>query len=339
VADIYEIAARFRTTLLKRERAAASRLVRAYGAAYKAIGKDLDSLLLKITEARKAGEPVNEVWLIQQSRLTGLLDQVRVEIQKFSVVAGRAITAGQQAAITAAIPESLQLMQGALGAVGVFNRLPKETVETLVGFLSDGSPLSSLLSELVPEAEASVRTALINGVISGKGTRVIASEIKQALGGNLTRALTIARTETLRAYREASRQSYKANSDIIKGWRWHSALDTRTCAMCWAMHGTFHDLDEILNDHPNGRCAMIPETKTYAEIGIDLPDDREPMKQGIDEFAKLSKEKQREILGNSAFDAYSAGKLNLTNVVGERVDPRWGPVRYRKPLREILGSH
>jgi SPP1 gp7 family putative phage head morphogenesis protein len=329
VADIYETVAKFRGALLRRERIAASDIVRAYGVAYKALRKDLDSLLLKIADARESGEVVNEAWLYQQNRYRSLLNQVQVEIEKFQLSTASRIILEQQSVIEVSLKESAALLHKVLGASTSFDRLPVSAVENLVGFLSDGSPLSSLLNELAPDAVAAVRDALVSGVVSGRGTRAIAAEIKQGLGGNMTRALTIARTETLRAYREASRQTYMANSDVLRGWRWYSARDTRTCAMCWAMHGTFHELNETLNDHPNGRCVMIPETK----IG-----NQDIMRMGVDEFDELPPESQQAILGNAAFESYRAGKFTLPDLVGERVDPRWGPVRYRKPLREILGN-
>jgi SPP1 gp7 family putative phage head morphogenesis protein len=150
------------------------------------------------------------------------------------------------------------LMGAAVGNVpGVnisFHRLPKLAVENLAGFLADGSPLSSILSALSADAVSVVRASLINGVVSGQGVREIARGMREALGGNLRRAQVLARTEVLRAYRETSRQTYSANRDVLNGWRWHSALDRRTCAICYAMHGTLHGFNETLNDHPQGRC-------------------------------------------------------------------------------------
>jgi len=62
-----------------------------------------------------------------------------------------------------------------------------------------------------------VRDALIAGVGTGQNPRIIARQIRQALRGNLVRALRISRTETLRSYREASHRSYQANDDIMEG--------------------------------------------------------------------------------------------------------------------------
>jgi SPP1 gp7 family putative phage head morphogenesis protein len=339
VADIYELAHIFRLGILRRERKTAALLASDYREAAKAMRADLDSLLVKIAEAREAGETVGESWLLRQRRFESLLIQVDEEIRKFSAIAEGRIIEAQGQAIEASLAQSYELMGAAVGNVpGVnisFHRLPKLAVENLAGFLADGSPLSSILSALSADAVSVVRASLINGVVSGQGVREIARGMREALGGNLRRAQVLARTEVLRAYRETSRQTYSANRDVLNGWRWHSALDRRTCAICYAMHGTLHGFNETLNDHPQGRCVMLPETKSYRELGLDIPDDRRPVESGESRFAKLTAEQQQAVLGRGAYERYRAGKLKLPDLVGERVDPKWGLVRYRKPLSEV----
>ncbi len=151
--------------------------------------------------------------------------------------------------------------------------------------------------------------------------------------------------ETLRAHREATRASYQANSDIVKGWIWHSAADERTCTACWAMHGTEHRLDEILDDHPNGRCAMVPKTKTWADIGkqygIDLsnvPDTNPEIEPGVLLFDKLPAEKQIKILGLAKWAAWKDGQFTLSDLVGQTESTIWGTHRYEKSLVQLLGA-
>jgi len=204
--------------------------------------------------------------------------------------------------------------------------------------VQDGSPLRDLLDELGPEASASIRKALIAGVATGQNPRVIARQVRQALGGNLVRALTIARTEVLRAYRESSRRTYQANSDVIKGRIWHSALGTRTCPACWAMHGTFHRLDERLDDHPRGRCAMVPVTKTWEELGFKgIPEAPPQIEKWTDLFDRFPNADKERILGKAGFQVYKAGVVKLEDFVGRRVSREWGTMRYTRSLRDILG--
>ena len=343
MADIFEVADLFRAELLRGERAAASALVEAYGQAWGRIREGVERVTARIAAAQAAGEEVSPAWLFQRDRLQALQQQVEREIGRFAQFADERIRAEQAAAVEAAQAHAEALARAGLGPapVGVsltWARLPREALTDLVGFLEDGSPLRALLDELGLGASAAVREALVTGLALGQHPTAIARAIRGELGGNLARALTIARTEVLRSYRESSRRGYQANSDIVRGWIWHSAKTTRTCAACWAMHGTFHTLDERLDDHPRGRCAMVPVTRSWAELGFEgVPETAIEEELGVDAFARLPLEAQREILGPAKLAAYRAGAIQLEDVVGRRSDPRWGTMRYERSLSDMLG--
>jgi SPP1 gp7 family putative phage head morphogenesis protein len=265
---------------------------------------------------------------------------------QFSAMATGTITGQQAAAVEMAQTHAAELGLASLqpgaeqaGVSVTWDRLPREALTDLVGFTQNGSPLKELLDELGPTASQAVRDGLIQGLALGQNPRTIARQIKGALGGNLVRALRISRTETLRAYRESTRRNYQANSNVVGGWYWTAALDGRTCAACWAMSGTFHTLDERLDDHVNGRCAMVPKTKSWEEMGFSGIEETAPQPRvGVDEFAKLSPERQDGVLGKAGGAAYRAGAVRLRNFVGRRNDPRWGTMRYARSLRSILGA-
>ena len=203
--EIFEVAKRFRRSLLDRERNAASEMVRAYGQSWQRIKAQLDQVTSQIAAARAAGEEVSVSWLFQRRRLQVLQSQVEAEIREFARYAERRILAEQAAAVWAAQEHAEQLVLIGLGkpppGVAVtLVRLPRQALEDLVGFQQGGSPLRELLDELGPEASAATRKALIEGVATGQNPRVIARWMRAALGGNLTRALTIARTEVLLVY-------------------------------------------------------------------------------------------------------------------------------------------
>ncbi len=343
-SDIFEIADQHRRALLEHERKAASEMVHAYGEAWKRIKAQSDDLLRKIAEARAAGQDVNQSWLFQAERLRILQQQTEAEIRQFAQYAEQLIIAQQAEAVRAAQEHVEQLMTAGLGELPpgmlvTFARLPTQTLTDLVGFLQDGSPLRDLLDELGPEASESVRRALIAGVATGQNPRVIARQIRQALGNNLTRALRISRTEVLRSYREASKRTYQANDDVVKGWIWRSALGTRTCAACWAMHGTVHKLDERLDDHVNGRCAMVPVTKTWKELGFkDVPETQVQVEQGAGLFEQLSDQEKEKILGKNAFQAYEDLKIDLIDFVGRSRSSQWGTMRHARSLKDTLAD-
>lgn len=335
MSTIYTIADQHRRDLLQSERRAASAMVQAYGESYQRIKRELDQLTAKVQAARDQGREVKPSWLFQLGRLNALEKVTLREINTFARNADTVITGQQREAVQAAQAQAAQLVGIALEPAAqetkisaAFQRLPVAAVEELVGNLSDGSPLTDLLADLAPQGWESARDALVVGVALGKNPKAIAREVRTALAVPLDRALTIARTETLRAYRESTRRGLEANSSVIAGWTWQATLSPRTCPACWAMHGTFHKVDEKLDGHPNCRCAMVPETKSWAELGFsDIEETTPPPVRGEDELRAQPEKVQREVLGKG-YDDWKAGKLKLADFVGRRDSQRWGTMRY-----------
>lgn len=341
--DLYEVADRFRRDLLRQERQAAAAMLRAYGAAWQPLEARVQRLAEQMLDAMARGQPVAAEWLFEADRLPVLQREVAAEILRFARFAEQTVRREQATAVAAAQTHAAALTQAGLGPSRrplPYRALNPAAVEQLVGFLADGSPLRDLLDRLGVEASQQVREALITHVVTGQHPTEAVPAIRRALGGNLARALTIARTEMLRSYRTALLRSYQENRHLLTGWIWHSALGTRTCAFCWSMHGTVHPLDEPFASHPNCRCAPIPKTKSWRELGVDVPEslDVPPPEPGPDLFARLPADQQRAILGPAKFAAYQAGAIRLEDLRGFRRDPRWGRVGYERSLWEILAS-
>ncbi|MGI6079256.1 MAG: phage minor head protein, partial [Fastidiosipilaceae bacterium] len=333
--EIHRIVERHRRELLRLERGAASEMVRAYGGIWQRLQQELDRLLEDYNAALKVNDEISPSWVYEHDRLYNLQRQVEAELRRFADYAEAQIIANEREAVTAAGRHFQEILtttaRGRPGIVGAWDRLPIPAIEDLVGFTANGSPLRTLLDELGPAASEAVRSGLIQGLALGQNPRAIARQIRQGFGGVLVRALRISRTETLRSYREATRRNYQANSDIIAGWRWLAAKQGRTCAACLAMDGSFHTLDDYLDDHPNGRCAMVPVLK--GEEGA--PPVWETGSEWLD---KQPEAVQRHVLGNAGYEAYKAGAVTLSDFVGQKSDPRWGTTRYARSLTEILGA-
>lgn len=327
--NVYDIAQQFRASLISRDQAAAKQLIKAYGQVWISLQKRLKLLTDKIEEARASGEVVNPAWLRQQERFIELLKQVNLEVGRFAEFAGRRITAAQRAEITRAIRDAETLAKTAIaksGVSGTFNRLPVGAVEMLAGALSEGSPVMNRLRQLAPKARETVKDALMQAVAQGLNPRQTAKEMRNALGGNLTRALTIARTEQTRAYREASRTTYQQNSDVVSGWQWTASKSSRTCLNCLSRDGKIWPLEKPLPAHPNCRCVMVP-------VLIDHP---LPKRQtGAQWFESQPAETKRAMMGNRAFELYRQGKIKLSDFEGEKETPEWGLTTFQRSLVQI----
>ena len=350
--EVYHALAKFRRALLQRERAVSSEMVRVYGATWKRILADLNLLQADYVAWKLAHPEEPWPWIYDYQRLLAFRGQVAQELTRYTQYVYDQIRQEQQDAIAAAQTHAEALTRRALGPapagiVITWNRMPTRAVEQIIGLTQQGSPLWALLSGLSSDGAQAAADALIQGLLLGFSPRDTAREIRRALGGALWRSLRIARTETLRAYREATRLSYRENGDILKGWIWHSAADERTCGSCWAMHGTKHTLDETLDDHPNGRCAQVPWTKTWQEIGemygIDLsevPETSVVVESGATLFDRLSREQQISVLGPAKWAAWRDGLITfddnpMTGIVGRKYDPVWGSMRAERSLKRL----
>lgn len=328
----------YRRRLLAADRQTARELVAVYADLERAIQAELSELTRRITQARAAGETVNQSWLFQEQRYRSLLSQAADAYQVASRSATGYVASTQQTASQLGAEAAEQLVRSlAPPQIPIaWSRLPTTTISAFLGYASDGSPLSDLFDALGPEASRGIRSALLRGIGLGYSPRRTARLIRDQVGISLTRALTISRTETIRAYRQSSGDAYRANRDVVVGKRWHAALDDRTCAVCWAGHGTILGLNDSIASHVNCRCTEIPVTRPWSELGIDGVTDTNPtIVKGVDRFAALDVGQQAAILGPGRLTAYQEG-VSLPEMIGLRNDRRWGRTAYVLPLRESL---
>lgn len=342
MADIRRTAKAQKAAQIRREHAQARQLVESYRGVWQRIKQDLDTLGGQIKAARAAGEPVNRGWLLKQHNLASLLGQVEGEIHITTSFLERSITDAQADAVLAGRINAEELIRASLGpppkGVTWTPKLPSGAVEHLIGYSGDGRPLGELLSKLPSSAAHEMRRTLVTGVALGKHPAVIAREARTALGGNMARALTIARTEVLRSYRESSRATYRANNDVVTGWIWNAELDANCCAVCWGMHGQVFATEDSMDTHPGCRCALVPQTASWADLGFDVPETGVDVPSGADVFASAPADVQRAVLGPQKFAAYQQGRLALPDLVAKTHSRQWGGGRRERSLADALSA-
>lgn len=346
IRNIYAVAKKHRAALAKRNADASERMYQAWQIVMEDLRPRIDAITARIEEARAAGQTVNPAWLYQQARYRELLDGARSGFDQYANFVYQETSGLQRDAADRAIDAAYELARGAFGGMKadpdspvVLIRPGAEELKDLVGFLGDGSPLSRLFSSFGAEAARGIGAALTAGIVTGRSPIEIARSIRQAAGIPRIRAETIARTELHRAFRSATQRTFEANSDVISGWIWHAAQQRRTCAACWAMHGTFHPVTEILHGHVRCRCAMLPQTKTFEELGIaGVQDERITVPLGADLFDRLSDADQRFILGKGKFDLFKSGDITLADLVTRHKNPIWGDSYQEATIKQALDA-
>lgn len=350
---------RYMRRLESREREALNRLARGYADAWRVMRDQLVANVARIQRAQASPDgivPLNLV--LQDQRLRALIDQSEAEIRRLGRLGAEVAEDLQRFGAESAIRDSDEAMRAAwrdrLSAVldpdtrralrdlPSWARIPTSALEDLYGFTAEGSPLATLFDAIGPQARAGWESALVQGLARGLNPRDVAAMAQRATATGMARAMTIARAEMLRAYRQASGRNYQANSDVVREWVWISAGERRTCAACLGLHGSVHPVTEIMSSHSNCRCSMAPRTRTLKEIlGVDVPGDDSQISvpTGDSIFSRLSDDDKRVVLGGpGALAAWKAGEVTLSDFIGLRRSPVWGDSHYQRSLRDARAA-
>jgi len=339
---VREVAADYRRRLLLREAVALLRIREAWTSAELVILDRLIELLERMAD-ESPRRPIS--WLLEAERAQRLLAQIAGELGKASDATTVLITGAQGEAVAMAAAAGAQYYEasGGFARIGVdWNRLPAGAVEELVGRFSDGSPLKEAFQKYPAVAVARMEEQLVTGIARGKNPREVAREIRKAnpLGLEIAdgpgqvvqeqtrllrqRSELIARTEIVGSHRAAAVANYRTNFESCIGYRRVAALDVRTCAACWALHGKLYPLAVDPHEHPQCRCAVVPEFDTS-----------DPIESGPGAFDRLADADKREILGPAKFELYKRGEAGLEDFAETFEDTKWGPQVREKSLRRL----
>lgn len=340
---LQQTAATYRAHVQKQVQTAMSELEAAHKHIVKTVLPQLQKLIQQIAAKQQRGEKVPISWLYEEHRLQQVLSVILGNMNHYGMLSRSIIAQAQQVGITLGLQSSAATLQATLppGHSWSFGRPHPQAISEAIAVMQPGSPLYDLFHSFGEEATNEVKNALVLGVSLGRSPREISRDVAQALDISRSRALVIARTEALRAYRSAQLLTFQANDDVVDGWIWQSALTKRTCAACIAMSGTEHPISEPMGSHPCCLCTMLPKTKSWSSIlrtsGYDvgdIPDTSSHLPSGPDWFDDQSEEVQRDILGPK-YAGWKAGDFTLQDIVGRAYDSDWGDSIYEKSLKEL----
>jgi hypothetical protein len=191
-----------------------------------------------------------------------------------------------------------------------------------------------------------VRNGIRDGVTTGEiisrviDTKAGPSVIKQSRAG----AASLVQTAIASASNEARQAMFQANSDILDGMMQVSTLDGHTTDVCIAysggkwnlkyepIRGTTLPYNGGTPRHRNCRSTMVPLTKSFKSMGIDLPDlpmtTRASMDGQIDAnitFADWLKGKpdsfQNTLLGKGRAEMWRDGTITLRDLLDQSGNP------------------
>lgn len=311
--------------------AQARELAAAWGAAWDDLRGDL---VRAVADTLATTGRITVAMLRTNRRLTLVLQQVLDRLE-LVVAASEAATIAslrqlvdsaiwaQRSILDTQLPPGFDLTQ-----VTRWSRVDQRQVDAMV--LRAMDRIHSLNRPLAENAVTALKRELVRAVAVGANPRVTARRIVQragdaGFGGGLTRAMTIARTETLDAYREGARIGQEPHSDVLAGWTWRASLTPRTCPACLSMHGRDFDLSVPgPQGHQNCRCSRLPRLKSWAELGIDGVDEPPSLMPDADVyFAGLSPGQQQAMLGKRGYQAWLAGEFPRDDWAVKRKSSGW----------------
>jgi hypothetical protein len=325
VTNIVELANQFRKALEARDNKALSEIIKAYGDIYQRMQDKINLLTLEI-----ANMEVPTVAAIRKlDSYKSLVTSIEKELTKFQGYAGTVMQQAASDAVSMGVTNArLLTLAGNPAVAALFRNLNPKAIENLVSYFSEGSPLMARLDKLAGENALKVAQTIIDNVALGNNPRTIAGLIQSSLGGGLTDALRMTRTVQIWSYRESNRASYLANADVVQKWIWYANLGANCCMSCVSMHGTIHDLDEVLDDHFNGECTMLPLT-----IGME-----NPVTSGESWFKEQPEAMQKQMMGDAKFEAWTSGKFEFNQLSKETENDVYGMMRTVAPLKELIGE-
>lgn len=304
---------------------------RAWVEAWDAVVEDLDAALTQL--AVEAGEgQITRKAVMRSERLRRSLEQIGLALDDLFTQSGQAAIGNLADVVdrAGAVQETLiasQLPVAERAVVNAWSRVDRRQIEAIVTRSTE--QITKLSYPLADEAVATMRRELVRGLAGGSNPRDTAARMVRRteglFNGGLSRALTIARTETLDAQRAGAAVAQAQNEDILDGWVWTAALSVRTCPACWSMNGREFPLTQAGPEgHQNCRCARLPKTKSWADLGfagIEEPPSLLPDATAV--FDDLPAASQRDILGPKRFDAWMSGDYPMSAWATKRTTPGW----------------
>lgn len=198
---------------------------------------------------------------------------------------------------------------------------------------ADSVALSMRNGETLMQATTRITGGTLNGV-----------KVPAVMATTRPRAAALVATAMNNATNKARMETYRANSDTIKAVQQVSTLDNRTSDVCIAYAGLAWSLPDMkpikhklaFNGGPprhfNCRSSLVPITKSFREMGIDLDEAKPGTRASMDgevpadiTFDAWLKGKgtnfQNGLLGPKRAQLWRDGKITLQDLVNKQGDP------------------
>ncbi|MET9339266.1 hypothetical protein [Nonomuraea sp. NPDC003804] len=321
-------------------------LVAAWVRAWDDIAFEVASGITEILQAGDGKWPSRRV-IEQTARAMSALDVIAAALTRLAELTRSQTLAGVSEAARIALDGqgdlvASQLPYGSTLALQArYRRHRPDTVDAIVRRTAE--QIHAKHWPLAEEATAAMKRELIRGVVVGDNPRTAAARMMRNLegefNGGLARALNLARTETLDAHRQAAEIGQEQHEDVLDGWVWMAELNSsrgRTCPSCFAMHGTVHPMSEPGPiDHQQGRCSRTPKTKSWADLGFDIPEPPDAVQDAREVFDALPQDERLAIMGRRRLELLDSGQIAWSDLSQRRTTTGWRDSYGVRPVKDL----
>ena len=177
-----------------------------------------------------------------------------------------------------------------------FVQPPVSQIQAILSTPFQGAMFSQRYGAVSDAMASDIRDQLTQSMINGESMDDAAARVEDVMGdagsGYENRALTIARTEIMRAQNLAAYDLFQnQNANLMQDSpEWQATADDRLCPWCLGRDGkTEAEIKKlhlsargksdpfkgsaVMPLHPHCRCRWLPRLKSWKDLGIDIPAD------------------------------------------------------------------
>ncbi|WP_288061375.1 minor capsid protein [Rodentibacter caecimuris] len=206
-----------------------------------------------------------------------------------------------------------------------------------------GAPLEDWWKKQGNETAFRFENLLRQGLLDGKQTHELVSDVKDLMNTSRRHAETLVITAVAKTADEAHQALRDENLDLIKGEKHLATLDTRTSEVCRVRDGLMWDIDRKPIDHDlpyrrpplHPRCRSILQLvlKSWKELGFDNVDEipestRASMDGQVSENVNYenwlkgkSQAEQDAVLGKGKADLWRRGVITFRDMLDQSGRP------------------
>lgn len=215
---------------------------------------------------------------------------------------------------------------------------------SLTDVMIQGAPSAEWWSRQAQDTTFKFSNVVRQGIVQGKANGDIIKEVRTMMDVSRANAAALVQTSVQQVANTSLIDTFKANADVIKGMMQLSTLDSHTTDICMAYSGATWDLDENpIGDtelpfnggpprHWNCRSVLVPITRSYKELGLDVPEMQESTRSSVDgqikantSFDSFLERKgvkfQDEVLGQGRAQLWRDGKITLPELLDQKGNP------------------